>query len=298
MNPDLIYVAISGFGPEGPYADLPAYDTVIQGLGGFMKIQGSAEAPLPIQGVPADKTSGLTAAYATIAALFARERARSEAGAAVAGSGAAHNRVAGQRVDIPMIDAWAAFSYVDMLGPESYLPAEHAPAGTPNTADFFQAFQTLDGFVVFMLVEDSQFQGFCQAIEREDLIEEPDYANIVLRMIHVPALIPTLKAEVRKWTTADLVERARRFGAPVAPVNGLPEFLEDPQVLANGTFLQTEDGERGTVRQIRQPARYSETPASVRHLVPRLGEHGSAVLAEAGFAQAEIERLRADGVIL
>ncbi len=85
-NPGLVYVAISGFGPDGPYANLPAYDTVIQGLSGFMHIQGEADAPQLVRGIAADKASGLTATYAVLAALFARER----------------NGGRGQHIDVPM----------------------------------------------------------------------------------------------------------------------------------------------------------------------------------------------------
>jgi hypothetical protein len=98
-NPRLVYVAISGFGPDGPYADQPAYDSVIQGLTGFMTFQGTEQEPDLVHAVAADKASGLTAASAVLAALFARERTGR-----------------GQRVDVPMLDAYAAFALPDVLG--------------------------------------------------------------------------------------------------------------------------------------------------------------------------------------
>ena len=97
-NAGLVYVAISGFGPTGPYADLPAYDTVIQGLSGFMQVQGDEHDPKLVRGIAADKTTGITAAYATLAALLGRER----------------NGGQGQRVEIPMLDAYAAFALPDV----------------------------------------------------------------------------------------------------------------------------------------------------------------------------------------
>jgi crotonobetainyl-CoA:carnitine CoA-transferase CaiB-like acyl-CoA transferase len=134
-NPRLIYVAISGFGPEGPYAKRPAYDMVIQALSGFSKLLGSDEQPKLISNLVADKTSGITAAWATLAALFARER---EGGA-------------GQRVDVPMLDAFASFVLPDPFGPRVFgEPPESAAAGD----GLYRAWPTKDGHVAGHLPGD------------------------------------------------------------------------------------------------------------------------------------------------
>ncbi len=275
-NPGLVYVAISGFGPDGPYRDHPAYDTVIQGLSGFMQIQGDEQDPKLVRGIAADKTTGLTATYAVMAALLARER----------------NGGRGQRVDVPMLDAYAAFALPDTLGPEAFLPVEETPPGMPRMQDIHRTWATADGHVVMMIVEDSQFQGICRAIGREDLIDDPRCANLVTRIVNANDLFAELEEEIVKWPTAELVERARRFGAPLAPANGVAEFLEDPQVRANGTIFETEHDAAGTVRQLRNPVRFEKTPGSLRRHPPTAGEHTDEVLREAGFDDAEIARLR------
>jgi crotonobetainyl-CoA:carnitine CoA-transferase CaiB-like acyl-CoA transferase len=279
-NPRIVYAAISGFGPEGPYAQQPAYDTVIQGLTGFMHFQGTPDEPALVRGIAADKATGFAAASAVIAALFARER-----------SGR------GQRVDIPMLDAYAAFALPDVLGPESFHPVEAQPAGMLTATNIHRTWRTADGHVVMMIVEDAQFSAICRAIDRTDLESDPRFDGLVARLGNGVALYALLEVELAKWNTAELVERARRFGAPVAPVNGVREFMADPQARANRTVFEVEHPQAGTLRQIAHPARYAETPASLRRLAPQLGEHTDEVLAEVGYGADEIRALRVSGAV-
>jgi crotonobetainyl-CoA:carnitine CoA-transferase CaiB-like acyl-CoA transferase len=279
-NPRMVYTAISGFGPDGPYAQHPAYDTVIQGLSGFMHTQGTPEQPALVRGIAADKATGLTAASAVIAALFARERTGR-----------------GQRVDVPMLDAYAAFALPDVLGPESFYPVEEQPAGMLTATNIHRTWQTSDGHVVMMIVEDAQFRAICRALDREDLETDPRFDGLIARLGNGVALYALLEVELAKWSTAVLVERARRFGAPLAPVHGVREFMADPQVRANRTVFEVEDPRAGTLRQLAHPARYAETPASLRRLPPQRGEHTDEVLAEVGYGADEVRTLRESGAI-
>jgi len=243
-NAGLVYVAISGFGPTGPYADLPAYDTVIQGLSGFMQVQGDEQDPKLVRGIAADKTTGITAAYATLAALLGRER----------------NGGQGQRVEVPMLDAYAAFALPDVLGPEVFLPVEEVPPGMPTPADIHRTWKTADGHVVMMIIEDDQFRGICRAVGRDDMIDDPRCANLMTRLAHAKDLFAILEAEIEKWPTAELIERGRRFGAPVAPANGIREFLSDPQVKVNRTIFEVEDEQAGRMRQLRNQCALGRPP--------------------------------------
>ena len=274
-NPGLVYVSINGFGSDGPYRDLPAYDNVIQGLVGFASVQGGSGTPALVRCIAADKTTGTTAVYATLAALFARER----------GDGR------GQHVEIPMLDAYAAFILPDVLGAATFDP-------TPEGASFdmsrvHRAWPTADGHVVMMIIEDHQFQGLCRAVGREDLIADPRFATLMDRVANLDVVLALAEEELRKWPTAELVERARRFGAPLAPVNDVAAFLADPQVAASGAIVAMEDPEAGPMRFLGSPVRFPDTPTSFRHRPPRLGEHTDEVLGEAGFGAEEIGALRA-----
>ena len=274
-HPRLVYVAISGFGPEGPYAGQPAYDMIIQALSGFAKLLGSEDEPRLISNLVADKTSGLTAAWATLAALYAREQ-----------SGR------GQRVDVPMLDAFAGFVLPDTFGPRSFgEPPEDAAVGEA----LYRAWRTKDGRVAIVLIEDHQFQALCRVIDREDLLKDERFANLLGRFTHFTEICDLLDAELVKFPTDELVRRAHEHGAPLAAIHGTDEFLEDPQVRANRTVFEVPHPEAGPIAMFRSAPRFAETPSDVRRVPPKLGEHTEEVLREAGLDDAEIARVRGLG---
>ena len=277
-NPGLVYVAITGFGPDGPYSHLPAYDHLIQGLSGMMPVQGAGGPPKMMQSVVVDKCSGLVAGGAALAALLDRER----------------NGGLGQRVDVPMLDAYAAYMAPEMLAPHAY--PEQRPQRS-DTAQVFRTWETRDGFVVGIAVLDAQFEALCKALEREDLLEVERFARMSQRFRHVGELYPILEAEFRKWPTREIVERARRFGAPFGPVHGFEDFLADPQVAHNRTVFEAPGTGGAPTRFLAHPARYSRSPAGMRRAPPRLAEHSDEILREAGYSGAEIEALREAGAI-
>jgi crotonobetainyl-CoA:carnitine CoA-transferase CaiB-like acyl-CoA transferase len=277
-NPGLVYVSICGFGSTGPHAGLPAYDHVIQALTGLMPTQGGTGPPRLVQGGVADKTSALTALSGVLAALLARERRGGR----------------GQRVEVPMIDAYAAFALPESMMARSFPPLT---SNAPGINDVFQTFATADGFVVGLFLQDHQFQGLCRVIGRADLAADPRFATTIARFQHFRELTPALHQEIAKWPTADFVRRAREEGAPFAPAHDVDDFLADAQVAHNQTVFEADDPRFGPTRYLRHPVRYEATPAALRRHAPRLGEHTDEVLEEAGFTQREIAELRAAGAL-
>jgi crotonobetainyl-CoA:carnitine CoA-transferase CaiB-like acyl-CoA transferase len=276
-NPRLVYVSISGFGSDGPYVDLPAYDHVVQALGGQMPTQGGDGPPKLVQSGIADKTTALTALSATLAALLARERDGK-----------------GQKVEVPMLDAFAAFSLPEAMVSRSFPPLT---SDAPGVGDVFRSFETADGYVVGLTVQDGQYAGLCRALDREDLADDERFAKAANRFANYRELVALLEPEIRKWPTAEFIERARRCGAPFAPAYDVEDFLADPQVAHNRTVEAVEDERFGTTRYLRHPVRYTRTPASLRRHAPRLGEHTDELLREAGFEADEIEKLREAGAV-
>ena len=282
LNERLIYLAITGFGPTGPYCERPAYDPIAQGLVGMMHIQGAAFGGKPqlIQSAIVDKTTATTAAGVALAALYARD--------GINGTGK------GQRVDVPMIDAYAANSLPDMLPVDSFQPSE-MPDAEPLAV--LRTFATTDGHVVGMALQDNHFKGLCEALECTELLQREGMRNVGERIGNFEPWLDAIEVEIAKWPTDELLARFDANGVPFGKVKTIREFAEDPQAKHNRTVFDAEHPELGTLRYVRYPGHLSATPASLNRHPPRLGEHSSEILEAAGYSPAEIEALRASGVV-
>jgi crotonobetainyl-CoA:carnitine CoA-transferase CaiB-like acyl-CoA transferase len=277
LNPRLVYAAISGFGPTGPYAQLPAYDHIVQGLTGMMPVQGGDGPPRMLQSVVADKATGLAAGSAVVAALLARERTGR-----------------GQRIDVPMLDAYAAFMLPELMAPYSYPEQDPVPG---SGAKVFRTWKTRDGWAVGIVMQDAQWHALCRVIERPELAHDPRFASLPARFKHLDEMHAIIDEGFTRLSTAELVERARREGAPFGPVHDVEAFLADPQVRHSGTVFEARDAAGRPTRYVTHAARYSDTPAALYRPPPRLGEHTDEVLREAGCSPAEIADLRARKVV-
>lgn len=282
LNERLIYVSITGFGPSGPYAKKPAYDPIAQGLVGMMHIQGKPFGGKPqlIQSAIVDKTTATTAVGVALAALYARD--------GLNGTGK------GQRVDVPMIDAYAANSLPDMLSVDSFVPND-MPEAEPLAV--LRTFATADGYVVGMALQDNHFQGLCKALECEELLEREGMRNVGERITDFKPWLDAIEVEIAKWPTDELLRRFDENGVPFGKVKTIREFAKDPQARHNRTIFDAEHAEAGTMRYVRYPGHLSATPACLYRHPPRLGEHSAEILAEAGYSADDIEGLRARRVI-
>jgi len=282
LNERLIYVSITGYGRDGPYAHRPAYDMLAQGLVGMAPLQGQAfdDKPQLIQSAIVDKTTATTAAGAALAALYARD--------GINGTGL------GQRVDVPMIDAYAANSLADMICVDTFIPSEMPD---PEPLALLRTWETADGYVVGMALQDNHFAAFCEALECNELLDREGCRNVGERIGDMKPWLDAMGEVIRRWPTETLLDRLDVAGVPFGPIRSIREFVEDPQVKHNRTVFDAEHPEAGTLRYVRYPGHLSATPPSLHRHPPRLGEHNEEVLDAAGYSAGEISTLREKGVI-
>jgi crotonobetainyl-CoA:carnitine CoA-transferase CaiB-like acyl-CoA transferase len=273
-HPGLVFCSINGFGSDGPYAALPAYDQLMQGLVGVMPAQGGSGPPAPVNGPIADKTTAVIGVSAVLAALFARERDPDRRG---------------QRVEVAMIDAYAAFALPDPMTPRAFPPGSDDGG---MSAAFFAPWETADGYVVGLIIQDHQFTALCRVLGREDIATDARFEEMGTRLGNYVELVALLREDVKKWASAEFVARAREEGATFGPVNDIEGFLADPHVQFRKTVQIIEDERFGPTRYLAPPWGFSRTPASIDRHAPRLGEHSDEILHELGLDDAAIAVLR------
>jgi crotonobetainyl-CoA:carnitine CoA-transferase CaiB-like acyl-CoA transferase len=281
VNPRIILASISGFGQTGPYRLRAGFDQIAQGMGGLMSVTGFAgEGPMRAGIAIADSSAGL---YATIGILIAlNERARSGVGQWV--------QTSLLQSQIAMMDFQAARYLVDGDVP-GQAGNEH-PYSTP-----MGVLKTADGYINIGVGGDGQWRALCKALERPDLAANPDYETVADRFRHRPKLMQQLSLIFATRGSADWLERLESVGVPAGPIYKLDEVFADPQVQHLGIAVPCHHSERGDIRIVGQPVALSRTPADIVSMTPELGEHTDQVLRELGYADLDIERLRAGKVV-
>ena len=280
VNPRIVYAGAFGFGQQGPYAERPAFDDLIQAMSGAAELLGRS-----MQGPPrfvpvnfCDRVSGLQVVNVILAALFARERTGQ-----------------GQAVDLPMFEAMAAFMLGEHLGGRSFVPPEGPMGYARITTPFRRPYATRDGYLVVLPYNDKQFAEFLAVIERPDLATDPRYATTAARAANVGALYAFIEQEVARRTSGEWLERLGRTDLPHTAVLRIEDLFDDPHLQAVGFFTEIDHPTEGRLVVTAVPSNWSATQPSIRRHAPALGEHTVEVLREAGFSDAEIDRLLAEG---
>jgi crotonobetainyl-CoA:carnitine CoA-transferase CaiB-like acyl-CoA transferase len=281
INRRAIVCHVSGFGQDGPGRAWPAYDLIVQGMGGIMSLTGETGRDPVMVGVPqADMVAGMFAAFAVVAALHARERTGE-----------------GQVIDATMIGGQVAllsrqaaryFADGTVPRPEGNVHASIVP---------YQTFRAADGHVNVGVANNSLFERFCRALDLEELLADPRFADNPTRVAHRKDLVRLLERRIGELTKAEVVRRLREANVPVGPINALDEVFADPVIRHLGLIAEVDHPVAGRVRAPGIPVRLSGTPPSVRRHPPLLGEHTDEVLADLGYGADEIAALRRDGAI-
>lgn len=262
VNPKIIYGSISGFGQTGPYRKKPAYDVVCQAMGGFMDITGEAGGkPYKLGTSIVDAGAGIHMAYAIMVALYHREKTG-----------------VGQFIDVGMMDT--AFSMLEnFIVTKTLTGVAPSRDGNANLGSApFNSFKSKDGYVTIACANNALFKKLAVAIDREDLLEIPEYSENHFRKANEKEL----NAEVEKWTiertTHEIVEILDAASVPVGPILGVDELVEDPHVEAREMLVDIEHPLLGTAKYPGNPLKFSETSEFNFVRSPILGEHNDYVL--------------------
>ena len=279
VNPHLVYTSISGFGQTGPWADRPGFDLMAQAMSGVMSVTGYPDSPPVKCGVPvADIGCALFAVYATLSAYIG-----------------AKNTGEGQYVDAALFDSAMAFSVWDICDYwGTGKPPE--PLGTSNkmTAPY-QAMASSDGYFVMGANNQKLWVQLCTLMKRTELLEDPRFSTIALRLANRAALQDELERSFRTQPKDFWVELLLANGIPAGPIIGYPEAFASEHSQARQMRMEIDHPVEGKVPNIGFAVKLSGTPQQVRRHPPLLGEHTQEVLAEIGIGDAECARLQAEG---
>ena len=281
LNKKLVYVSISGFGDEGPYAHKRVYDPVIQALSCATDIQADRATGRPqmFRIIIADKVTAITAAQAISTALYAREKTGE-----------------GQHIRLSMLDAMLSLFWPEGMAGLTFADKEFDVRKYQGAMDLI--YETQDRFITAGAISDKEWQGMCRALNREDLIEHPNFKTAQGRFTHNRERKEITAEEIKKWSSEEILARFDQEGVPCAPIIDRSELLDHEQVVANGSVDRLHFDDFGEVRQARHPAQFDKTPASVSRPAPRLGEHGREILEALGYDNRAIDSLISAGTVL
>lgn len=281
INPRLIYCSISAFGHHGPSAGKPGTDPVVQAMSGIMSVTGERDGDPVLVGAPiADFTGAMYAAQGILLAVLARERT---------GRG-------------QLIEASMLFGMLSVLSTRlawhwstGMDPIRHGSAH--NSLVPYQAFRTADGTAMAGTWGQETWPRFCEAIGREDLIDDPRFETNAQRLANRDELISIASEAMATRSTADWADRFEASGALFAPVQTLSEVFAQQDVIDAGMVQSIEHPTVGPIRQLAPPIMLSDTPGRIRRPPPLLGEHTREVLREIGVADSVVDDLLAKRVV-
>jgi crotonobetainyl-CoA:carnitine CoA-transferase CaiB-like acyl-CoA transferase len=267
LNTRLVYCAISGFGQFGPRKYQPAYDQILQGMGGLMSVTGEPDGPPTRFGVSiADIGAGMFSAFAVVNALFYRERTGQ-----------------GQMIDTSLLDGQVALLTFQA---GRFFATGEAPKRVGNRHPLiapYEVFRSGDGYVNLAVGNDKQWIAFCKAMGLDDLAEDASLANNQGRVAHRERLKNRIEERFASLTTAGIVEVLEAANVPCGPIYTIDQVFADAQAQALGLRHRMEHPAVGEISVTTPPYRFSASPATVRLAPPTLGQHNSEILREIGL---------------
>ncbi|MBK6583804.1 MAG: CoA transferase [Gammaproteobacteria bacterium] len=281
LKPDIVWVGVTAFGPDGPYAGRPGIDFLAQGYAGVLALNGDPDGEPVRTGFPAvDVITSLLVANAAQAALRVRDRTG-----------------AGQRVEVSLLDA-LMHAQASSIG--TYLATGEAPVRTGNRSLYFApsgVYPTRDGgHVVITTPGEKFFVKLCRALE-VDWDTDPRFHDIAARLTNQDELDRVVAERTQAYTREELLPKLIAADVLTAPINQVEDVVRDPQILHNNMIVPTSHPLLGEVRVTGVPIRFYETPGSVRLHPPLLGEHTFELLGELGYSAEEAAALVREGLV-
>ncbi len=283
IHPGLVYAASSGFGHSGPYSERPSYDILAQAMGGVMSITGWPDSPPTRVGMSlGDITASLYTAIGINAALYQRTQTG-----------------IGQKIDISMLDCQVsilenALTRFQVEGKSPKPIGNRHPTITP-----FQAFKAADGYFVIAVGNDNLWKTFCNAIQREDLIDDPRFKTNGFRTQNVDILTAILEPVFAEKSSGEWLKIIEEAKIPCAPINTVDKLFDDLQIQARNMIVDVEDKEAGSVKIAGNPLKMSNVPEkSRRDPAPDIGENNLEILSQLpGMDEAAIQKLKDEGIV-
>jgi CoA:oxalate CoA-transferase len=282
INPRIISCSVSGYGHSGPMRDRPAFDLVMQAMGGIMSYTGPQGGEPVRMGAPmGDLAGGIFAAHGVLAALYERERTG-----------------VGRRVDVALLDSQIALLIYRAV--YYFLAGEVAePAGSGHVSAVpIGAFKTQDIHIVIDANGDKFWRALCVAVERPEMADDPRFVDRAGRLKHVEELMETLQTIFLTRPGEEWLRRLDEAGVPSGPINTVDRALSDPQVQARNMVVEVHNAHYGEVNLTGSPIKFNDTDDRDFLAPPTLSEHTQAILSEwLGMTSEQVNQLREQGVV-
>lgn len=286
INPNIIYCSITGFGQDGPYAERPGYDFLIQGMGGLMSLTGRPDGepgagPLKVGVALTDILTGMYSTVAILAALAHRDRTGE-----------------GQYIDLALLDVQVACLANQAM---SYLASGKEPVRMGNahpTVVPYQDFPTADGYMILAMGNDSQFAKFSEVAGHPEWAQDDRYRTNTARVANRASLLPMLQDATKTRTTDEWIKLLEVCSVPCGPINTLKTVFTDPQVVHREMHVRIPHPLAGQVSMVANPIHLSRTPVEYRNAPPTLGADTKNMLESVlGLDSFQIEKLKNSLVI-
>ena len=282
VKPDIVYCIANGFGQSGPYADLAAYDDAIQAAGGLVDFTRQVTGkPEYIPTAICDKVTGLVITYSLLAALYHRERTGQ-----------------GQKIEVPMFETNVAFNLLEHMSGYVYDPPETDPGFSRFLTTLRRPYQTSDGYVCLMPYSDQNWIDYFAFVGRPELSTDPRFASFSQRSLNIEELYREVASLASTRTTNEWIAFCRANNIAAMPVQSFKDLWKDPHLEAVGFFQAVNHPSEGRYFQYSSGIQFSETPVTMRHHAPHMGEQSVEILLEAGVSEDAVEELIRRGIVV